>query len=212
MSFIETPRFPDDISYGSRGGPVFKTAVSQFDSGHEQRAIQWAYPLHEYDVSYGIRTDQSVYTLLDFFMSMYGAAHGFRYKDWADYKSCTPASTTTPFNCSIGTGDASTTVFQIKKTYTNGSLNMDRPIKKPVSATVSVAVNGFEKTVTTDYTVSYASGTITFVSAPNNGEAITAGFQFDVPCRFESDIFTNSIEAYNMNNVDARVIEIRVGS
>jgi len=284
MSFIETPRFPDDISYGSRGGPVFKTAIARMDSGHEQRSVQWEYPLHEYDVSYGVRTDEAVYSLRNFFMGVQGAAYGFRYKDWSDYKSCSIASTRTAFDCSVATGTASTTVFQLKKTYVNGSLQLDRPIKKPVSATVSVAFNGTEMPAS-QFTVAYASGTFTLydtsavitnvtqASAPtvttaashglatgvyiyitsvagmielNNlwhrvqvtgaaqfklsnvnstrygeyvrggrlntlpvGQEITAGFEFDVPCRFESDIFVNTIEAYNMNNVEARVIELR---
>jgi len=263
---------------------VFKTAIARMDSGHEQRTIQWTYPLHEYDVAYGVRDDAAAYALLNFFMGVHGAGYGFRYKDWSDYKSCSIASTQTAFDCSVGTGTASTTVFQLKKTYANGTLQMDRPIKKPVSATVSVAFGGTEMPAV-QFTVAYASGTftcydtsavitnVTQASAPtvttaashglatgvyvyitsitgmvelNNlwhrvqvtgaaqfkltnvnstgygayvsggrlntlpvGQVVTAGFEFDVPARFESDIFVNSIEAFNMNSVDARVVELR---
>lgn len=286
MSFLETSRFPDDISYGSRGGPVFKTAIAQMNSGHEQRSVQWAYPLHAYDVAYGVRTDAAVYTLTNFFMSVFGAAYGFRYKDWADYKSCSPASTPAATDASIGTGDFVTSIFQLKKTYTSGTLNMDRPIKKPVSATVSVAIDNISIPAQM-LTVAYASGTVTIKDAsavvngvsnanpavvsatahglatgdlvhltsivgmvelndrwftvtntgantyslngedstayasyvsdgrggtlPQSGGVVTAGFEFDVPCRFESDSLNRSFEAYDMNSVDARVVEIRRG-
>lgn len=287
MSFLESPRFPDDISYGSRGGPVFKTAIARMDSGHEQRNIQWAYPLHEYDVAYGVRTDAALYDLTHFFMVMHGAGHSFRYKDWADYKSCSPVSTPSQTDCSIGTGDFVTTVFQLQKTYTEGDLIMDRPIKKPVSATVSVAVGGTAMP-TANVSVSYASGTVTFAVAsanisnitqanpalvtasghsiqtgqiiyitevagmaeltdgwytpsvsnanqftlvgvdssgygayasggffttvPPSGAVITAGYEFDVPCRFESDVFERDFEAYNMNSASMRIVELRKGS
>ena len=41
MSFAEV-RFPDDISYGSSGGPEYSTDIVETQSGHEQRNANWA--------------------------------------------------------------------------------------------------------------------------------------------------------------------------
>ena len=42
MSFIETPRFPDDIAYGAQGGPMYSTDVVATASGYEKRNQNWA--------------------------------------------------------------------------------------------------------------------------------------------------------------------------
>lgn len=205
-----TTRFPDDISYGSRGGPNFNTDVAQVESGHEQRNIRWEYPLHEYDVSYGVRTDQQMYTLRAFFNEAHGRGYTFDYKDWGDYKTCSPGSTTTAFDSSVGTGDASTTVFQLQKQYGQGTANeMTRKILSPVSATVSVAIGGVEISMA-GVSVNYASGTIEILGGPPaSSSTVTAGFEFNVPCRFNSDIFQSTFEAYNMQAADTPVIEVR---
>ena len=84
-TFIEAPRFPDDISYGSRGGPAYNTTVIVVDSGAESRNQRWSYPRHEYDVAYGVNTLARLEELLEFFHVVAGRAIGFRYKDWMDY-------------------------------------------------------------------------------------------------------------------------------
>jgi uncharacterized protein (TIGR02217 family) len=100
-SFIESPRFPDDISYGSRGGPNFRTNVVVQDSGAEVRNQNWSYPRHEYDVAYGVKEMQHLENLLEYFHVVAGKAVGFRYKDDADYKSCRTTATIGSSDCVI---------------------------------------------------------------------------------------------------------------
>lgn len=187
MAFYETPRFPDDIAYGSSGGPEFRTFVFEGQSGIEQRYSTWARHRGRYDVSYGIRDQADMDTVRAFFYNMAGQAHGFRFKDWSDY-----TLTQEP----IGTGDAATTEFGIIKTYTSGAQTYVRRIFKPIAAGLIVRVNGVVQTLTTDYSVDTTTGIITFVVAPGAALSIDVTCEFDVPVRFETDTMTASHDGF----------------
>lgn len=178
-TFLETPRFPDDIAYGSAGGPGFKTFVFEGHSGIEQRNVAWSRARGKWNVAYGIRDKSAMDTVRALFYSVNGRAIGFRFKDWSDYELT---------NENIGTGDGTTRVFTIKKTYTSGALSYERRIFKPVSA-LTVKVNGVTKTVSTHYDIDYTTGILTFTlgNAPTNGHAVTVTGEFDVPVRFDTD-------------------------
>lgn len=177
-SFMETPRFPENISYGSGGGPTFNTKVFTSASGFEQRNVLWDEARAKYNVTQGIRSKEDMDTVLAFFYAVRGRATGFRFKDWADYTLASEQ---------IGTGNSTAVEFQITKAYTAGSTTYSRIIYKPVSGTLVVTVNGNSKTEGTDYTVNYVTGKITFTVAPPTGHAIRVTGEFDVPVRFDTD-------------------------
>lgn len=189
--FIETPRFPDDISYGSSGGPNFKTWVYEGHSGKEQRNIGWATSKARYDVSHAIKDKADMDTLRSWFYAMQGRAYGFRFKDWGDYELVDEQ---------IGTGDGTTAVFPIIKTYTVGLNNYTRRIFKPIATGLVVKVNGVTQTLTTHYTVDTTTGKITFVTPPSAALPITVTCEFDVPVRFDTDQFTASHEGWLMES------------
>ena len=85
MAFIETPRFPESISIGSAGGPTFRTGVFEGNTGLEQRAAHWSRAKHIYDISLGIRDQDDMELVRDFFLVARGRRHSFRYRDWNDY-------------------------------------------------------------------------------------------------------------------------------
>lgn len=178
MTFLETPRFNDDIAYGSKGGPGFKTWVFEGHSGLEQREIAWSRCKGRWDVSYGVRDTADMDLVRALFYATRGRAHSFRFKDWHDYSIT---------NGVLGTGDGATTVYRISKIYTAGALSYSRRIFKPVSGTAVVKKDGVTQTLTTHYTIDYTTGTITFVTAPGNGTALTVTCDFDVPVRFDTD-------------------------
>jgi uncharacterized protein (TIGR02217 family) len=194
MSFIETPRFPDEIAYGSSGGPRWSTTVRTVKSGKTYRNQNWLYPLHGYNVLAGIKNQADYETLRQWFYAMAGRAHGFRFKDFADYKTSAYSVAVTPTDQAIGTGDGVESDFQMIKTYTIGTLTGTRKIVKPVSGTWTVAVAG-ATAATGDYSVATGTGIITFATGaiPATGAAVTAGFEFDVPVEFGKDIFDVSI-------------------
>ena len=219
MAFLETPTFPDDIAYGSKGGPLYKTSVVVLSGGIEQRNIAWAQARHEYNVSYGVRDQTALDSLLTFFHAVQGRAHGFRFKDFSDFHTATPAghgpagapiTTPTKDDQSFGTGDAAETVFQLSKTYTTGSLSTIRNISKPINGTVLIAIAGALQTETTHYSIDYATGLVTFVSPPAGAADLTWGGQFGVPCRFDSDSMATVLDYYIHGTVDVNIVEIRV--
>ena len=212
-TFIESPRFPDDISEGSRGGPVWATTVVEQDSGSESRNQRWSYPRHEFDVAYGVNTLARMEALLSFFHVVAGRAIGFRYKDWLDYKSCGRTATPAATDCAIGTGTGALAAFQLVKTYTQGSYTRSRKILKPIATTVLVAVAGSVKTAGTHYNLADTTGLVTFTSGniPSAGQAVTAGFEFDVPVRFDTDRLSVNINDYNSGAAQVPLIELKYG-
>ncbi len=176
MSFVET-RFPDDISYGSGGGPEYATDVVATESGHEQRNIVWQSARARYNVAHGIKTQAQLDALIAFFRARKGRAYGFRFKDWADYQG---------INQLLATGDGSSSQFQlVKRRYSSGGVEEVRSITKPVAGTVSVYLDSV--LVSAGFTVDDTTGLVTLSSAPGNGVAVTADFEFDVPVRFDTD-------------------------
>lgn len=199
ISFTET-RFPEDIAYGSSGGPEFSTDVVILASGHEQRNANWQAARARYNVAHGVKTQAQLDALIAFFRARQGRAVGFRFKDWADYKATGQA---------IGTGNGSVTTFQLVKTYVSGGITSTRTITKPVSGTVKIYVNAVEQT--SGVSVNTATGIVTFTVAPANGAAISADFEFDVPVRFDTDRLSATLDAYGVHSwQDIPLVEVRI--
>ena len=186
IDFIETPRFPVNISEGSSGGPEFKTFIFEGSQGNEQATVAWSKAKAKYDVGYGIRDTEDMDIVRQFFYECRGKAVGFRYKDWADFKLTDEL---------IATGDGVTTVFKLVKTY--GATNpYVRRIFKPINGTFSVTVGGAPVTEGAGVTVDYSIGKVTFGVAPADGAEIRATCEFDVPVRFDIDQMNASFEGY----------------
>ncbi len=207
MAFHEV-RFPDDISRGARGGPERRTQVVELASGDEERNASWANSRRRYDAAYGIRRADDLAAVVAFFEARNGRLYGFRWKDWADYKSCLPSQTPAAMDQVIGTGDGVTTQFQLVKAYTSGSQTWTRTITKPVSSTVLVAIDGTEQA--SGWSVDTTTGLVTFSTAPANGAAITSGFEFDVPVRFDSDTLDVTLDIERLGSITSiPLIEVR---
>jgi len=125
-----------------------------------------------------------------------------------DYKSKGPRDPIQFTDQRIGTGTGALTTFQLSKTYTSGLSPYVRHIKKPVEGTVVVGVNGVQ---TTNFTVNTTTGVVTMGVAPGNGLAVTAGFQFDVPVRFENDSLQINLAAFDAGEIpDIPIIEVKI--
>jgi uncharacterized protein (TIGR02217 family) len=193
-------RFPDDISYGSSGGPGYSTSIVATEGGHEKRNARWQQARARYNVAHGVKTRAQLEALLAFFRARKGRAHGFRFKDWSDFQG-----TAQP----LGTGDGNRTDFPLVKTYSSGGESEIRLIRKPVAGTVRVYVNG--ALVQVGVSVDSATGIVHFTAAPANGTVITADYEFDVPVRFDTDMLSASLDAYGVHSwMDIPLVEIRV--
>lgn len=210
MAFHEV-QFPTGISKGSSGGPRRMTDIVTLRSGFEQRNSIWTHSRRSYNAGLGLHDIKDLYSAVEFFEARRGRLHGFRWKDWADYKSKDPISAVTSTDIQIGVGDNSETDFQLVKTYSASSNSYTRTIKKPVSGTVKVALDGSLQTEGVDYDVDYTTGIITFDAAPGSAVVVTAGFEFDVPVRFDQDQIVVNVEQFNAGSVpDIDVLEIRI--
>jgi uncharacterized protein (TIGR02217 family) len=207
MAFHEV-RFPDDISRGARGGPERRTQIVELASGDEERNASWANSRRRYDVAYGIRRADDLAAVVAFFEARNGRLHGFRFKDWADHKSCLPSQTPGPTDQAIGTGDGAMTAFQLVKRYASGSQTWTRTIVKPVTNTVRVALDGVEQLG--GWSVDTTTGVVTFDAAPADGVAITAGFAFDTPVRFDTDALDVTLDLERLGSITSiPLLEIR---
>lgn len=208
MSFIDQ-RFPTDASYGSSGGPSYKTVITESVSGAEYRNGLWSLAKREFDASFSVRTATQLDTVIAWFHACRGQLHSFRFKDWSDYKSCALSATPDRGDQVIGTGNGTNKIFQLVKKYTIGSTTQTLTITKPVTGTVLIGVNGTLKTETTDYTINYATGVVTFVTAPPNTHSVSAGFEYDLECRFNTDSLSSNIDDFNIYSNSIPIVEIR---
>jgi uncharacterized protein (TIGR02217 family) len=212
MSFHEI-RFPAAISLGADGGPERRTDVVVLGSGHEERNSRWANSRRSYNAGYGVRSLDELHAVIHFFEERRGRLYGFRWKDHADFKSCPPSASTSALDQTIGVGDGATAVFQLKKIYGGAHAPWTREIKKPVAGTVSVAVAGAMKTLGSDYSLDITTGAVTFLAGaiPATGAAVTAGFEFDVPVRFDTDRLEISLSGFTSGAIPhIPIVEVRV--
>lgn len=208
MAFHEV-RFPPNLSFGSAGGPQRRTDVVTLANGFEERNTPWAHSRRSYDAGAGMRSLDDLELVIGFFEARMGQMHGFRWKDWADYKSGRSLAETAFDDQSIGYGDGVTDSFQITKTYWSGSQFYRRPIRKPVAGSVKVGVEQDMLVEGVDYEVDATTGVIKFAHPPDPQMEIFAGYEFDVPVRFDADRILASVESFQAGQVPSvPVIEV----
>jgi uncharacterized protein (TIGR02217 family) len=205
-------RFPTGISLGASGGPERRTEIVVLGSGAEERNSRWADSKRSYNAGYGIKSVDDLHAVIAFFEERRGRLHGFRWKDWSDYKSCAPSAAPSPLDQAIGTGDGTTASFQLTKIYGSAFAPWMRAITLPVAGSVRVAVDGVEQ-APENFAVNTSTGIVTFLPGhiPGEGLSVTAGFEFDVPVRFDTDrleINLAQIEAGSIPHIP--VVEIRL--
>jgi uncharacterized protein (TIGR02217 family) len=183
----------------------------QLASGFEERNSPWAHSRRRYDAGLGVRSLDDLAEVIAFFEARSGQLYGFRWKDWTDWKSCRPSAAPAALDQEIGVGDGSRREFELSKGYVSGAQSYQRPIRKPVEGTVRVAVAGVEMAVGVDASVDHVSGRVIFASAPAEGARVTAGFEFDVPVRFDTDRIRASLAGFSAGEIPSiPVVEVRV--
>lgn len=209
MGFHEV-RFPAALSFGSVGGPERRTEIVTLTNGFEERNTPWAESRRRYDAGVGVRSLDDLQELIAFFEARRGQLYGFRWKDWMDFKSCLPSHSVSAFDQALGTGDGAERAFQLVRRYASGGASYARPIRKPVAGTVRVAVDGAELDDSA-WGLEAATGVVTLTQPPGPGAPVTAGYEFDVPVRFDTDAIRVSAVAFEAGEIpDVPVVEVRV--
>ncbi|MEO1563900.1 MAG: DUF2460 domain-containing protein [Pseudomonadota bacterium] len=204
-------RFPTDLSFGAVGGPQSKTEIVTLVNGYEERNTPWSASRRRYDVGLAMRSVDALADVIAFFEARRGPLYGFRWKDWADYKSCPPSRTVHFEDQVLGVGDDAQTVFQLRKSYASGDFSNARDIKKPVEGTVFLGISGDAMLDQDQYDLDYVNGLVTLAEPLPEGATLTAGFEFDVPVRFEQDQLDLSVDHIEAGHVPSiPLVEIRI--
>lgn len=204
--FIEK-RFPAYISEGANV-QLFRAINSvSLRSGFSRQKNVWSQSLRRYNVSSGIQTFDDLIETLNFWYETSGPRCGFRWHDPSDNTSTRYQKTKiSATDQNLGVADGTATDFQLRKVYYSGPDAYTRNIVKPVAGTVLVSIDG---TPTTAFSVDTTTGIVTFNSPPSNGAVINAGFEFDVPVRFEKETLEMNVSHFNGGDIpDIDVVEL----
>jgi uncharacterized protein (TIGR02217 family) len=196
------------------GGPGYFTTVNPGFSGYEQRNQNWSQARAQYSVAFENKPLAEWTALEAMYHAARGMANGFRLFDPGDYIG------TGQFQA---TGDGTTTVFQMQKTYTFpiGQYSVVRPVQKLITSliptytggyltdTVTIYLNGAAQTHNAGYisgggvayTLDANTGLLTFATPPANGVVITADFQYHIPVRFDLAASGGSTSASTEGNL-----------
>lgn len=190
-------RFPLAVAFGATGGPERRTQIVTLGSGHERRGQRWRRARRRYDAGAGLRSLDDLHAVVAFFEARRGPLHAFRYHDPVDGRSCPPLSEPAATDQWLGEGDGLRTVFPLVKRYGEGADAEPRGITRPVPGSVAITVDGEPAEATTDH----ATGLVTFAQPPAAGAAVTAGYLFDVPVRFDTDRLVVALAAFSAGEV-----------
>ncbi|WP_234744899.1 DUF2460 domain-containing protein [Burkholderia sp. WTPI3] len=175
-TFLEFPRFPDNIAFGATVGPTYQTVVNQVYSGRDARIPAWTQARIQFEVGRRAMNAADTASLDAFFRTVKGRAYGFRIKDWTDY---------TDGGAGVLVATATSGVYQMTRLYSNGALTESRLIQKPVAGSVQVMKSGAP--LATGVTLDTTTGLVTITPTPTGSAALTWTGQFDVPVRFDVD-------------------------
>jgi uncharacterized protein (TIGR02217 family) len=207
MQAFSEERFPLGVAFGTSGGPERLTDVVRLSTGHETRNQRHRHSVRRYDAGSGVRSVKDLAAVLDFFEARRGRLVAFRFRDPLDRHSAAHGQAVSPFDQMLGEGNGERRAFQLVKRYGAGAEPYERPIAKPVVGTVRIAVGGAE---TTGFAVDSTSGLMTLDVPPAPGEAVTAGFEFDVPVRFDIEHLAVNIAAFEAGDIPTiPLVEVR---
>jgi uncharacterized protein (TIGR02217 family) len=188
-------RLPLCLSFGSGGGPRFRTDVVVTASGKESRNQGWQFERLEYECHYdrtlsdgsdNITADGTIridYRLMhSFFRIMAGMAHSFLARDPLDYSAA------------VGEGlfidaEGSPAGMQMVKRVTLGAYTADIVVTKPVNGTIVLVGGG---------TVDYDTGIV------EDGAPTGWSGQYDKHVRFDTDKIKPAI--VNKSNRDGYIV------
>jgi uncharacterized protein (TIGR02217 family) len=191
MSDLVFPILPG-ISWNVVRTPTWATRVQTSISGKQTRQADWTYPRYSWELDYDFLRSAPGYselqTLVGFINQMQGGFGTFLYSD-DDDNSVTGQQ--------IGTGDGTTTVFPLIRTY-GGFIE---PVGR-ANAVSMVTVGGTSEsfTVTNDAGVESGS-TVTLASAPAAGAVVAASFSYYWRCRFSEDTTDFTKFLYGLSSV-----------
>lgn len=195
--------FPLAVALGSTGGPQRRTEIVTLGSGREERNQRWAASRRRFDAGTGVKSLDDLYKVVEFFEERRGQLYGFRFHDPLDFKSCEPSETFDRTDQVLGVGDGARADFALIKTYGDAFAPYERTIALPKAGRLVADVGGVERTLGGDFT--FADGVISFLphAVPPLGAEVRAGFEFDVPVRFDTDRLDVNLSQFEAGAIPA---------
>ena len=184
MAFLEQ-RIDERIERQATGGPTNRGRVKIYTgSGKLQQGFYWSAPLHEFNISLGIREELSADKIKSlWYVVNFTPYEGFRFRWWRDYIA---TATNTAVENTTGTE------YQLQRKHTFGGVDFLRNIYKPNSDVAVFEANGTPCTFTTDTTtgiVDVSSGTPAYWTGT-----------FDFPVTFRDGDFIETLDG-NIGNL-----------
>ena len=148
--------------------PVWKAQLQKTASGRVVAATYQQYPLYKFGVQYKTLSQALFETLTAFFNQQQGNVVPF-YFDAGPGNDAVSAQ-------SVGTGDGTTTTFQLLRSYGGFS--------EPIAASFGTRTAYVAGTAASATFESPSPGYVTFASAPASGAALTWNGNYYFQCRF----------------------------
>lgn len=188
LAMFHEVSLPIPLALAASGGPERRVEAVTLSGGREARNAAWAGSRRRWDIGSAAARMETFHALITFFEARGGRLHGFRFRDMLDDRSGALGAEVSAIDQAIGIGDGTRTEFALVKHYGGWA----RRIWKPVTGSVRVAVDGAEAV----FGVDTNTGLVTMVEAPAAGAAVTAGFRFDCPVRFDADRLDVTLEGF----------------
>jgi uncharacterized protein (TIGR02217 family) len=174
------------LAWSVTKSPTFQTRIQRAASGRELRALDYPFPLWQFTLVFDLLRDKpaegydELRTLMGFYMLCQGAFGTFLFQDPSDDRVSGQY---------IGTGDATTSVFQLQRTM--GAALTGGGFPEPVVAP-NVVERVYLDGIVQDpagYSVDPNTGLMTFSTAPRSGLIITIDYSYYFRCRFSDDSY-----------------------
>lgn len=163
--------------------PIWNAQIQVSPSGKETRISRRASPLMKFELGFELLRDDAAVSVSDFkrVVGFFNAVQG-SYDTWLYTDPHFNAVTAQQF----GTGDGTSTTFQVTATYKDATGVGWPEIVQNFNGTPQIYKAGVLQTVGTHYTLS-GTGVVTWVTAPAAAAALTWTGSFYYRCRFTED-------------------------
>lgn len=189
MNFHDV-NLPKSIEIFAVGSSEFSTSTAASMSGREIRNSDIQIPKRRYSLRNCCLSKNQFELFNNFFQARAGQRFSFRLRDHFDYKVEKQV---------IAISDGINTKIQLKKIYMDEVSPHTRIITKPVLSSIKLWSNDSELELVS---IDSSTGKIDLSVALPEGDEISASFIFDVPVRFNTDVFQ-----YSFNNDGSIIIE-----
>jgi uncharacterized protein (TIGR02217 family) len=206
---------PNGLGFATHKKPTFGTLVASHVSGREVRDQLYLNPIWQFEIPinaldstatgvYGGTGAATQQALLGLFLQLGGQAGQFLYYDFTDYQAAAQL---------FGTGDGSTTAFQLARTLggfseaivapVTGSTTLYFPGNVSIAASAAKIYSNGTLVSSSAYSISNPGGLVTFTTAPANAAALTWSGYFGFLCRFDDDVMDFEQFMSNLWRVDS---------